>query len=201
MTLSKCADGAWQSPGFTDIQVNGFAGADYNSPRTTLEEIARSLRALFSTGVTQLLPTVITGSPKDMLGALTNLARARRELPEGKAIAGFHVEGPHISSDDGPRGAHPLRWVRPPDLGEYRRWQDATGGQIKLVTLAPEWPEAPRYVEALVRDGVTVSIGHTGASRWGMPMRLSEWPTKRYPPGASMSVSRSTRCVREGTSK
>ena len=84
MTLSKCADGAWQSPGFTDIQVNGFAGADYNSPRTTLDEIARSLRALFSTGVTQLLPTVITGSPEDMLGALTDLARSMKEA--GKPV-------------------------------------------------------------------------------------------------------------------
>ncbi|MFM2123825.1 MAG: hypothetical protein RL328_276, partial [Acidobacteriota bacterium] len=77
MTLTKCADGTWQSLGFFDLQVNGFAGADYNSPLTPLPEIARSLRAVFSTGVTQLLPTVITGSTDDMLGALTNLARAR----------------------------------------------------------------------------------------------------------------------------
>lgn len=164
MMLEKCADGAWTVPGFIDLQVNGFAGADYNSSHTPLETVAKSLRIVFSTGVTRVLPTVITGAPEDMLGALHNLARAQRELPEGRAIAGFHVEGPHISADDGPRGAHPLRWVRKPDLDEYLRWQDAANGQIKLVTLAPEWPEAPSYIEALVRDGVTVSIGHTGAS-------------------------------------
>ncbi len=165
MMLEKCADGSWKVPGFIDLQVNGFAGADYNSANTTLESIAKSLRIMFSTGVTQMLATVITGAPADMLGALRNLTRAQRELPEGRAIAGFHVEGPHISSDDGPRGAHPVRWVRKPDLEEYRRWQDVTEGQVKLVTLAPEWPEAPAYTEALVRDGVTVSIGHTGATR------------------------------------
>ena len=164
MTLTKCADGAWESDGFVDLQVNGFAGVDYNDPQSPLPEIARSLRALFSTGVTQLLPTVITGSPKSMLAALSNLAHAKDELPEGAAIAGLHVEGPHISPDDGPRGAHPWRWVRPPELSEYRRWQDATEGLIRLVTLAPEWPEAPRYIEALVRDGVAVAIGHTGAT-------------------------------------
>jgi N-acetylglucosamine-6-phosphate deacetylase len=164
MLLEKCADGNWLSPGFIDLQMNGFAGADYNAPSTPLETIARSLRAVFSTGVTQLLPTVITGSPDNMLGALRNLSKAKQQLPEGNAIAGFHVEGPHISPDDGPRGAHPWRWVRPPDVSEYRRWQDVTDGCIKLVTLAPEWPEAPRYVEALVRDGVVVSIGHTGAT-------------------------------------
>ena len=51
-----------------------------------------------------------------------------------------------------------------PDLNEYRRWQDATDGAVRLVTLSPEWPEAPRYIEALVSDGVVVSIGHTKAS-------------------------------------
>jgi N-acetylglucosamine-6-phosphate deacetylase len=164
MALTKCATGEYQSSGFIDLQVNGFAGADYNDPATSLDDIGRSLRAVFSTGVTRLLPTVITGSPENMLGALRNLARARRELPEGRAIAGFHVEGPHISAEDGPRGAHPKRWVRPLDLQEYLRWQEATEGGVKLVTLAPEWPGAPSYIERLVRDGVTVSIGHTGAS-------------------------------------
>ena len=77
---------------------------------------------------------------------------------------GFHVEGPHISPDDGPRGAHPQRWVRPPDLDEFRRWQDATDGRIRIVTLSPEWPEAPRYIEALVAKGVVASIGHTKAT-------------------------------------
>jgi N-acetylglucosamine-6-phosphate deacetylase len=164
MLLTKCEDGSWLSPGFIDLQVNGFAGADYNSPVTSLEEIAKSLRAIFATGVTQLLPTVITGDPKNMIGALRNLTQAKEQLPEGKAIAGFHVEGPHISPDDGPRGAHPWRWVRPPGVSEYRRWQDATEGRISLVTLSPEWPEACRYIEALLRDEVVVSIGHTGAS-------------------------------------
>lgn len=164
MLLTKCSDGSWQSPGFTDLQVNGFAGADYNSPGLRWEELSRSLRAVFSTGVTQLLPTVITASPEHMAAALKNLSDAQRQIPEGRMIAGFHVEGPHISPEDGPRGAHPWKAVRPPDVNEYRRWQDATEGRVKLVTLAPEWPEALRYIEALVRDGVTVSIGHTGAT-------------------------------------
>lgn len=161
MLLTKCNSGEWLAPGFIDLQVNGFAGVDYNAPSASHEEIARSLRVMFSTGVTQCLPTIITGSPGNMLSALRNLASARRHCP---GVAGFHVEGPHISPDDGPRGAHPRPWVRRPDVAEYRRWQEATDGAVKLVTLAPEWPEAPGYIEALVRDGVAVSIGHTGAT-------------------------------------
>jgi N-acetylglucosamine-6-phosphate deacetylase len=154
---------AYVAPGWIDLQVNGFAGVDYNDPRAAHEEIGRSIRALFSTGVTCFYPTVITAAAQDMLEALRNLAQAKNALAEGEAIGGFHVEGPHISREDGPRGAHPRAWVRPPDFDEFRRWQDATDHSIRIVTLAPEWPEAPRYIEQIVEQGVVAAIGHTRA--------------------------------------
>lgn len=162
--LSPPQDLPWLAPGFIDVQVNGFAGADYCAPTSSLDQIARSIRAQFATGVTRLLPTVITGTHEVMAGALARLAEARAQLPEGEAIEGFHVEGPHISPEDGPRGAHPLAAVRPPDVDEFRRLQDAAQGGIKLVTLSPEWPQAPAFIERLVREGVVVSIGHTKAT-------------------------------------
>src|SRR6478672_6644334 len=149
------------SPGFIDLQVNGFAGVDYNHPRTPHEEIARSLHAQFATGVTRLYPTVITGAPAEMLECLRNLAAARESLPEGHAMDGFHVEGPHISPEDGPRGAHPRQWVRPPDLDEFHRWQEAAGGRVRMVTLSPEWPQSPQYIERITAEGVVAAIGHT----------------------------------------
>ena len=152
------------APGFIDLQVNGFAGVDYNSPAAPHEEIARSLRALFATGVTRFFPTVITGDPKVMTGALRNLAKARESLADGKAMEAFHVEGPFISPDDGPRGAHPRRWVRPPDIEEFRRFQEAAEGHVRLITLSPEWPEAPRFIETVTGEGVVASIGHTKAT-------------------------------------
>jgi N-acetylglucosamine-6-phosphate deacetylase len=155
----------WIAPGFVDLQVNGFAGVDYNSGATPPDEIARSIRAMFSTGVTRFFPTVITGSPEEMAAALKNLARAREKLADGPAMEAFHVEGPHISPHDGPRGAHPARWVRPPDFEEFRRWQDAAQGHVRLVTLSPEWPESARYIELLTREGIVTSIGHTRATR------------------------------------
>jgi N-acetylglucosamine-6-phosphate deacetylase len=152
------------APGFIDLQVNGFAGADYNNPQTSNEEVATSLVAMFSTGVTRCLPTVITGPEERITGALRNLARARESVQNGSAIEGFHVEGPHISPEDGPRGAHPAAHVRPPDVEEYKRWQDAAGGLIKIITLSPEWPEAPSYIDRITREGVVASIGHTRGS-------------------------------------
>ncbi|HEY4085854.1 MAG TPA: amidohydrolase family protein [Bryobacteraceae bacterium] len=154
----------WIAPGFVDIQVNGFAGVDFNRPLTPHAEIQKALELIVSTGVTRCLPTVITGPKDDMAGCLRNLAAAKKALPLGKAIAGFHVEGPHIASVDGPRGAHPLDSVRPPDIEEYKRWQEATEGQIRLITLSAEYDSAPDYIRAIVRDGVTASIGHTAAT-------------------------------------
>jgi len=158
------AGGLWLAPGFIDLQVNGFAGVDYNARATSHEEIARSLQAQFATGVARLYATVITGPPDAMAACLRNLADARETLPEGEAMEGFHVEGPHICADDGPRGAHPRTWVRPPDFDEFRRWQEAARGRVRLVTLSPEWPEAPRYIERITAEGVVASIGHTQAT-------------------------------------
>ncbi len=161
--------GDFLSPGFIDLQVNGFAGVDYNDPEASHESIAQSVRTMFTTGVTRLFPTVITGSKERMLGALRNLAAAkegfsRAALPEGDAIEAFHVEGPHISPEAGPRGAHPLEHIRPPDVEEFKRWQEAAEGNVRLVTVSPEWDQTPFYVSELVRSGVVASIGHTKAT-------------------------------------
>ena len=150
--------------GFIDLQVNGFAGVDFNSPAASHREIARAILAIFSTGVTRFLPTVITGAPESMLAALKNLAAAQSSLAEGKAMAGFHIEGPHIAPEDAPRGAHPKQWVRPPDYEEFLRWQDACEGNVRMVTLAPEWPGAVAYIERITRAGAVAAIGHTHAT-------------------------------------
>src|SRR5436305_2654998 len=121
--LTATEDATWIASGFIDLQVNGFFGVDYNSPSASHEEIARSIQVMFATGVTRFFPTVITGSPENMLGALRNLASARERIAEGPAMEAFHVEGPFISPDDGPRGAHPREWVRAPDLDGFRRMQ------------------------------------------------------------------------------
>ncbi len=157
------------APGFIDLQVNGFAGVDYNDPDASHESIRGSIRTMFRTGVTRFFPTIITGSFERIIGALKNLAAAKQNLddyglPSAMAIEGFHIEGPHISPEDGPRGAHPKEHVRPPDIEEFKRWQEAAGGLVKLVTVSPEWAEAPAYIEAITRQGVVASIGHTRAT-------------------------------------
>jgi N-acetylglucosamine-6-phosphate deacetylase len=162
--LERPASLPWLAPGFIDLQVNGYAGADFCSADTPDEAIELALQAQFACGVTRLFATVITGSRETMLSAIRRLAEARRQLPHGRALEGIHVEGPYISPADGPRGAHPRECVRPPDLEEFHRWQEAAEGLVRMVTVSPEWPGAPAFIEAITSEGVVAAIGHLDAS-------------------------------------
>jgi N-acetylglucosamine-6-phosphate deacetylase len=155
----------WISPGWLDIQVNGFEGHDVNAADVTAETVVAMVGALWRRGVTGLCPTICTESEERIIASLRSVAEAcRQDAAVAGSIVGIHVEGPHISPEDGPRGAHPLAHVRPPDVAEYRRWQAAAGGRIRIVTLSPEYDGAVEYIRALVADGVVASIGHTGAT-------------------------------------
>jgi N-acetylglucosamine-6-phosphate deacetylase len=150
--------------GFMDMQVNGFAAVDFNRPILTGEEIRRAIEAMWRTGVTQFLPTVVTAPVRDMLGTLKAITRAREQDPVvRRAIPGIHLEGPFLAPEDGPRGAHPADSIRDPDWGLFQQFQEATGGLIRLVTLAPERPGAIGLIWQLCQDGIVVGIGHSDA--------------------------------------
>jgi len=146
-------------PGLFDLQVNGFAGVDFNAPDLTIDRVGLALDALRATGVTRCLPTLIT-SPFDAFSASARVL-ARHADP---AIAGIHMEGPYLSPEDGPRGAHPRAHAIPASVDDFRRRQDAADGRIRLVTLAPEVAGALPLIEHLVASGVRAAIGHTAAA-------------------------------------
>lgn len=157
--------GTWISTGWMDIQVNGYAGHDPNATGADASTTAAMVRALWPAGVTGSCITICTESEAHILSNLRAIAAACEADPQvAAAVIGIHVEGPHIATEDGPRGAHPLRHVRPPDIAEYRRWQEAAGGRIRIITLSPEHEEAIPYIRAIVADGVVASIGHTAAT-------------------------------------
>jgi N-acetylglucosamine-6-phosphate deacetylase len=149
----------FEFPGFFDLQVNGFAGIDFNGANLTTDLAHEALDRMRLTGVTRCLPTLIT-SP---FAAFAANARTLSRLTH-PSFAGIHMEGPYISPDDGPRGAHPRPHVLAASVDDFRRRQDAASGRIVLVTLAPEVPGAVPLIEALVADGVRVAIGHTAAT-------------------------------------
>jgi N-acetylglucosamine-6-phosphate deacetylase len=154
----------WIAPGWLDIQVNGFEGHDPNGVGADAGATTEMVRSLWRHGVTGTCPTICTESEDHIVASLRAIDAACLADPLVEAsVVGIHVEGPHIAREDGPRGAHPLRHVRPPDLDEYRRWQAAANGRIRIITLSPEYPEAVDYIRGIVADGVVASIGHTSA--------------------------------------
>ena len=146
-------------PGFVDLQVNGFAGVDFNTPGQPPDGISGAVRAMRATGVTLCLPTLITSSFETFAACARALVAAREA-----AVRGLHMEGPYISPLDGPRGAHPVGHVLPASVDDFARRQDAAEGCIVLVTLAPEAPGALALIEHLVGRGVRVGLGHTAAT-------------------------------------
>lgn len=159
------ARGAWLAPGFIDLQVNGYAGFDVNADDLSEETIFGLAARLLAAGTTTFLPTIITAPEIKILRAVETIARARDSYSDlAHAIPGIHLEGPHIAPEDGARGAHAAEHVRPPELHEFDRLQQAAKGLIRLVTLSPHWPDAPAYIHELTKRGVIVSLGHTSAT-------------------------------------
>jgi N-acetylglucosamine-6-phosphate deacetylase len=155
----------WIAPSFFDAQVNGAYGVSFNSEQLTVEEVRRVAEECRSHGAGAFCPTLITADAAALTHGFATLARGCDVDPGlARAMPAFHLEGPYIAAEDGPRGAHPRAHVRPPDWDEFRRWQEAAGGRIRLVTLAPELPGALSFTEQLKASGVVVSIGHTAAT-------------------------------------
>jgi N-acetylglucosamine-6-phosphate deacetylase len=167
VSVSDAADApdGWIAPAFFDVQINGGHGVGFTSPSLTSENVRTVANICATHGVGGFLPTVITAAFDTQIHALRTLFQAVEQDTELAArMPAFHLEGPYICPEDGPRGAHPKQHARDPDWDEFRRLQDAAGGRIRMVTLAPELPGAIPMIEQLVSTGVLVSIGHTAAT-------------------------------------
>lgn len=159
----------WISPGLIDLQINGFAGYDLNMADTDLEErveaIRHMTREVLRTGTTSFCPTIITASFEQIHSSLTAIRLAcSLDSIVDSCVLGIHLEGPYLSDQDGPRGAHPHEHIKNPDWEEFTAWQEASGGRIRMVTLAPERTGAVEMIQKLVQEGILVCIGHTAAA-------------------------------------
>jgi len=154
----------YMSPGFFDMQVNGYRGIDYGYSGLEPEDVEPLVFSLASSGITGHLATVITNPPEVVMERLDMLRLAvEQSAVVGDALMGIHVEGPFISPEDGPRGAHDPHYVRDPDFSLFHEWYDASKGMIKMITLAPELNGAIEFIEKVSDLGVVCAIGHTAA--------------------------------------
>lgn len=157
-------EAGWIAPAFFDLQINGCDGRAFSSERLTPEDVRHVIAVCRRHGIAGLCPTLVTNSHAALAHGMTVLRQACEADPSlASAIPAIHLEGPYISPEDGPRGAHPRQHVRPPDWDEFRRLQDAAGDRIRLVTLAAEHDGALAFIERLVTSGVVIALGHTAA--------------------------------------
>ncbi|MGB1706925.1 MAG: N-acetylglucosamine-6-phosphate deacetylase [Rubripirellula sp.] len=151
--------------GYIDLQVNGYAGVDFNSDHLSTDEVERVCRQLKVDGTDSILATVIT-APLDLMlqriARLVELIEASSEI--AACIRGIHVEGPFLNPADGFIGAHPASDAMPADISVTDQLLDAGKGTIKMVTLAPEMDSDARVTRHLTNRGIAVAAGHSDAS-------------------------------------
>ena len=148
-------------PGFIDEHVHGAAGSD--AMDGTMEDLGKIANALASEGTTAFLATTMTQSPENITKALKAVKAYRELSPEsGAEILGVHLEGPFISKDF--VGAQPIEYLAKPSVEVFKKYQDASGDCVRIVTLAPEVVGSTELIKYLVSQNIVASIGHTNAT-------------------------------------
>jgi N-acetylglucosamine-6-phosphate deacetylase len=148
-------------PRFVDLQVNGYAGVDFNADGVSAERLHFACEKLREDGVAGVLATIITADIPSMAGRLRRIAEIRHQDVLVKDVMwGFHIEGPFINETPGYVGAHPAQDVRPADAELMRQLLAAADGLTRIVTLAPERDPGMRLTRWLADQGITVAAGH-----------------------------------------
>jgi N-acetylglucosamine-6-phosphate deacetylase len=147
-----------------DLQVNGFAGVDFQQLDLRATDLRKAVKTLRSRRTGRILLTLITDRISALCKKLERIERIRRKYPDVAAtVAGYHIEGPYLLACPGYSGAHDARLMGLPKVMEFEQLWDASGGNIRLFTLAPELPGSAEFIRHVVRRGVRVAIGHSDA--------------------------------------
>lgn len=147
-------------PGFIDIHTHGSYGFDTNDANE--EGLRNWMKNIVSEGVTGILPTTITQSEEVLTNALKNVAKVAKDGYEGAEILGIHFEGPYL--DMVYKGAQPEQYIVEGTIEQFKRYQDAADGMIKIVTMATETDKDFALTRYLSQNGVVVSIGHSAST-------------------------------------
>ncbi len=154
-----------RTAGLIDLQVNGFAGVDFNAGAVTPAEIDHALEAMLATGVTLCLPTIITAPEAQLDQRFRSLDAAIAGSRLGPLMCpGYHLEGPFLNPLAGYAGCHPAEAMIAADPGLVTRLESGLSRPILMVTLAPEVAGAQALIAALAGAGRIVAIGHSAAN-------------------------------------
>ncbi|MCC6126820.1 MAG: N-acetylglucosamine-6-phosphate deacetylase [Pirellulales bacterium] len=151
---------------FLDLQINGYAGVDFNGNEFSPAELRRACEALREDGVEGILATIITDTLPVLCARLTRIAECcERDPLVRELVLGIHLEGPFLNETPGYAGAHPASAMRPADPDAMKALLDAARGLIRLVTLAPERDPGCKTTRLLAERKILIAAGHTDCTR------------------------------------
>ena len=154
----------WLAPALVDLQINGFAGIDFQQDRLPLKGLLTAIEGLRQAGCTRFLATLMTAPWPAMMSRLRHLRMLREGSAELQAaIAGWHLEGPFLSNEPGFRGAHDPAAMCNPTSKHIAELRESAGSDPVLLTLAPERPGAIQAIALATSLGIKISLGHTNA--------------------------------------
>ncbi|MCZ0964026.1 N-acetylglucosamine-6-phosphate deacetylase [Paracoccus benzoatiresistens] len=155
---------AIQGDGLFDLQVNGYAGVDFNDDALTAGQLDHALEAMLANGVTGCLPTLITAAPDVLAARFAALDAAVRTSRLGAVmVPGYHLEGPFLNAEDGYFGCHPRAQMTDPDIALVARLEQGLSRPILMITLAPERRGAIAAAAHWRAQGKTLAVGHSAA--------------------------------------
>lgn len=149
--------GKFVLPALVDIHTHGANGYDFNT--ADLDGMKKILDFYVAHGIGTVFPTVMTDSDEVICRQLALICELAKEYPE---VKGIHLEGPFISEKF--CGAMPVQHLKKPSVDKFWEYQNAANGFIKIVTVAPELPDAIAFISEVSDSGVVVSIGHSAAT-------------------------------------
>jgi N-acetylglucosamine-6-phosphate deacetylase len=154
-----------RQPQYVDLQINGYAGVDFNQDDLAEGDLHAACQRLREDGVAGVLATIISDELPRMAARLRRISAIRdRDALVRDVIWGIHIEGPFINETPGYVGAHPPRAVRPADVETMKRLLEAAGGLTRLATLAPERDPGMKVIRHLVGQNIIASAGHCDPS-------------------------------------
>jgi N-acetylglucosamine-6-phosphate deacetylase len=150
------------APGFMDIHIHGGGGHDVME--TDGSALAAIERGMLKHGVTSYLATTVTAPLPATLRSLEHLGAAARTRPDeaSSSLLGIHLEGPFISHVK--RGVHPSENLLRPSPNLLRQFHEASGGAIRMLTIAPELEGSLETIAEATQLGIRSSLGHSNAT-------------------------------------
>ncbi len=150
--------GAMLVPGFLDLHTHGGDNVDVNA--ATAEDLAQISRFFARNGTTGWLCSILTDTEEQTLWSIGQAREAMAAPIAGARLLGIHLEGPFLSPEY--KGAMPEHLLRKGDAALFRRYQQAAGGTVRYLTVAPEVEGVVDMIREISGE-VAVAIGHSGA--------------------------------------